>query len=133
MSEQPILPSGEPQVVSLAAETRFAPNGIVSRTLFRADRQRVVLFGFAAGQELSEHTTTSHALVQILTGRSEWTLGKTSRTLVAGDFLYMPPDLAHSVRAIEPFSMLLTLLPTAPTPPLPPLPAVSARSGSGPV
>jgi len=114
MSEQPILQSGEARVISLAEETKFAPNGIVSRTLFRSDRGRVVLFAFAAGQELSEHTTTSHALVQILTGRSEWTLGPTARTLTAGELLYMPPNLAHSVRAIEPFSMLLTLLPTAP-------------------
>lgn len=124
MSEQPILASGTVRVIALADETKFTPNGIVSRTLFRADRQRVVLFGFAAGQELSEHTTTSHALVQILSGRSEWTLGSTPRTLQAGDLLYMPPNLAHSVRALEPFSMLLTLLPTAPTPP--PLPTIGS-------
>jgi quercetin dioxygenase-like cupin family protein len=120
MSEQPILTPGEARVVSLAEQTQFTANGIVSRTLFRCDRQRVVLFGFAAGQELSEHTTTCHALVQILSGRSEWTLGPEPRTLVAGDFLYMPPNLAHSVRATEPFSMLLTLLPEAPSK-LPPL------------
>lgn len=122
MSEQPILASGTVRVMALADETKYTPNGIVSRTVFRADRQRVVLFGFAAGQELSEHTTTSHALVQILTGRSEWTLGTTARTLQAGELLYMPPNLPHSVRALEPFSMLLTLLPNAPTPPpLPPI------------
>lgn len=114
MSEQPILTTGEARVVSLSEQTQFTANGIVSRTLFRCDRQRVVLFGFAAGQELSEHTTTCHALVQILSGRSEWTLGPEPRTLAAGDFLYMPPNLAHSVRATEPFSMLLTLLPDAP-------------------
>lgn len=114
MSEQPILASGETRVLSLAEETKFTPNGIVSRTLFRADRQRVVLFGFAEGQELTEHTTTAHALVQVLTGRSEWTLNGTSRTLVAGDLLYMPPHLPHAVRAVEAFSMLLTLLPAAP-------------------
>lgn len=114
MSEQPILAPGETRVVSLAEETRFAPNGIVSRTLFRADRQRVVLFGFSEGQELTEHTTTAHALVQILSGRSEWTLNGVPRTLVAGDMLYMPPHLPHAVHAPEAFSMLLTLLPAAP-------------------
>jgi len=115
MNEEPVLKPGETQVVSLPEETRFTPNGIVSRTLFRVDRQRVVLFGFAAGQELSEHTSTSHALVQILSGKSEWTLAGTPRTLVAGDLLHMPPHLPHAVRAEEPFSMLLILLPEAPT------------------
>jgi quercetin dioxygenase-like cupin family protein len=114
MSEHPILPTGETRVVSLAEETRYAPNGIVSRTVFRFDRQRVVLFGFSEGQELTEHTSTSHALVQILSGRSEWTLDGEARTLNAGDLLHMPPNLPHAVKAIEPFSMLLTLLPENP-------------------
>ena len=97
-------------------ETSFAPNGIVSRTVFRSDSHRVVLFGFSAGQELSEHTSPSHALVQILTGRSEWTLAGVRRTVKAGELLYMPPNLPHGVSAPEPFSMLLTLVREAPRP-----------------
>ena len=45
-------------IISLAKETQFAANGIVSRTLMRAPNVRVVLFGFAEGQELTEHTST---------------------------------------------------------------------------
>ncbi len=111
MNERPLIEPGEWKHLSLAEETQFAPNGIVSRTVFRSGQHRVVLFGFAAGQELSEHTSTAHALVQILSGQCEWTLAGEPRTLKAGDYLYMPPNLRHAVRATEPFSMLLTLLP----------------------
>ena len=97
------------QAVSLAEETRFAANGIVSRTLLRTDNTRVVLFGFAEGQELTEHTSTQQAVIQILTGECEFSLGGQPRSLKAGELLYMPPNLRHSVKATRQFSMLLTL------------------------
>jgi quercetin dioxygenase-like cupin family protein len=110
MSEQPLIDLGQQKIVSLAGETQFAPNGIVSRTVMRTGTARVVLFGFAAGQELSEHTSTSHALIQILSGACEFKLAGKPHPLKAGDLLYMPPHLPHAVSATQPFSMLLTLL-----------------------
>ncbi|MCX8089939.1 MAG: cupin domain-containing protein [Verrucomicrobiae bacterium] len=110
MSEQPLIALDREKIISLGAETQFASNGIVSRTLLRAANGRVVLFGFAQGQELTEHTSTQQALVQILTGACEfWLAGKPHR-LKAGDLLYMPPNLPHAVKATEQFSMLLVLL-----------------------
>jgi quercetin dioxygenase-like cupin family protein len=109
MNEQPLMDSGRENSLSLPAETQFAPNGIVSRTLLRAPNCRVVLFGFDAGQELTEHTSTQHALIQILTGECEFSLAGKPHALKAGDLLYMPPNLPHAVRATQKFSMLLTL------------------------
>ncbi len=108
MSEQPIIDSGLEHVLSLAEETRFAPNGIVSRTLLRTPSSRLVLFGFAAGQELTEHTSTQHAVIQILSGECEFSLAGKPHALIAGDLLYMPPNLPHAVKATQQFSMLLT-------------------------
>jgi quercetin dioxygenase-like cupin family protein len=71
------------------------------------------LFGFAAGQELSEHTSTQHAFVQILSGECEILLAGKPHLLKAGDLLYMPPNLPHAVCATQPLSMLLTLSPAA--------------------
>jgi quercetin dioxygenase-like cupin family protein len=110
MNEQPLIDSGREKVLSLPAETQYAPNGIVSRTLLRTANSRTVLFGFAEGQELTEHTSTQHALIQILSGACEFCLAGAPRNLKAGDLLYMPPNLPHSVKATEQFSMLLTLL-----------------------
>ena len=109
MNERPLIDSERENVLSLAAETQFAPNGIVSRTLLRTDISRVVLFGFAEGQELTEHTSTQHATIQILSGECEFSLSGKSRLLKAGDLLYMPPHLPHAVKATQQFSMLLTL------------------------
>ena len=93
----------------MSDETKFAANGIVSRTLLRTGNTRVVLFGFAEGQELTEHTSTQSAVVQILSGECEFSLGGKPHTVKAGDLIYLPPNLPHAVSATSQFSMLLTL------------------------
>ena len=110
MSEKPLIDPVREKIVSLAEETRFAANGIVSRTLLRTPNTRTVLFGFAEGQELTEHTSTQHALIQILSGQCEFFLDGKPHALKAGDFLYMPPNRPHAVGATVQFSMLLTLV-----------------------
>ncbi len=109
MNEKPVIDSGSAKILSLDDETKFAPNGIVSRTLLRTANTRVVLFGFSEGQELTEHASTQHAVIQILSGDCEFSLNGKPHAVKAGDFLYMPPNLPHAVRAVTQFSMLLTL------------------------
>lgn len=96
--------------LDLAAATQFSPTGIVSRGVVSAPGLRVTLFGFAAGQELTEHTSSSRALIQILSGTSKWTIASEARVVRAGEILHLPPGTPHAVCADEPFSMLLTLV-----------------------
>ena len=129
MNERPLIDAGCEKILSLPAETQYAPNGIVSRTLLRTPNSRVVLFGFAEGQELTEHTSTQHAVVQILSGECEFSLAGQPHSLKAGDFLYMPPNLAHALKATSQFSMLLTLTKPSPVGDLSrPQPVVAART-----
>lgn len=109
MSERPLIDPAAESIISLAAETKYAANGIVSRTILRTPNSRVVLFGFADGQELTEHTSTQHAVIQILSGECELSLAGKPHTVKAGDLIYMPPNLPHAVKASRQFSMLLTL------------------------
>lgn len=109
MSEKPLIDTTTEKIIALAEETKFAANGIVSRTILRTPTSRVVLFGFTEGQELTEHTSTQHAVIQILSGACEFSLAGKSHALKTGDLLYMPPNLAHAVKATTQFSMLLTL------------------------
>lgn len=97
-------------VVALPEATEFSDAGIVSRTVLASGQTRVILFGFAQGQELTEHASPSRALVQVLSGTCEFKAGGRAMTLRAGDLLHLPPRLPHSVRATEPFSMLLTMI-----------------------
>ena len=85
-------------------------DGILSRTLYAGDRLKVVGFGFAAGEELSEHTAAVPAVMHFLTGEADITLGGDRLAAAAGTWVHMPAGLTHSVRAKTPVVMLLSLL-----------------------
>jgi quercetin dioxygenase-like cupin family protein len=85
-------------------------DSIVSRTLFSDEWVKAVLFGFAAGQELSEHTASSPAIVHILRGEATLTLGGDTHAASAGTWVHMPAQLPHSLLAKTPVVMLLLLL-----------------------
>ncbi len=93
----------------MSAETQYASNGVVSRTLLRPAYSRAVSFDFAEGQELTKHTSTQNALIQILSGEWDFFLAGKPRALQAGDLLFMLANLPQADRAIEQFPTLLTL------------------------
>lgn len=94
----------------LNAEVVVADDSTVSKTLHQDERIKVVLFGFAAGQELSEHTASVPAIVHVLEGTARLTLGGEVMSTQAGSWVHMPANLPHSVLARTPVKMLLTLL-----------------------
>lgn len=65
MSGKFLIEPAREQILLLAKQREFMANGIVSRTLLNAGQPRVTLFGFAQGQESSEHMSTLHSLIQI--------------------------------------------------------------------
>lgn len=86
------------------------PDSIVSRTLHNDERVRVILFGFAPGQELTEHTSSMAATLHFLQGEASLTLGDDEMEATEGTWVYMEPNLAHSIKARTPVVMLLTML-----------------------
>lgn len=85
-------------------------DSILSRSLYKDERINVTLFSFAAGQELTEHTSAQPAILEFLRGEADLTLGADQRQVEAGAWVYMAPHLAHSIVARTPLVMLLTLI-----------------------
>jgi quercetin dioxygenase-like cupin family protein len=94
----------------LAKEGQPPDKGILSRTLFNDDRLKVVIFGFAQGEELSEHTASMPAVLQFIQGEATVTLGDDRHEATAGTWLHMPTGLKHSIQAKTTVVMLLLLL-----------------------
>ena len=90
--------------------TALAPESILSKTLFQDDHIKVSLFHFAQGQGLGEHSSSKAAILQILQGDALLTLGNDERQVSTGAWIHMTVQLPHSVKALSPMSMLLTLL-----------------------
>ena len=89
------------------------PDSIVSRTLYQDAHSKTVLFGFAAGQELSEHTATVPAVMHFLAGEAEVSLGADRVAATAGTWIRMPAKLPHAIVAKTPVTMLLTMFKSA--------------------
>lgn len=95
--------------LSLEAEVQIPENGILSRTLYNDDYVKVVIFGFAPGQELSAHTAPMAASLYFVQGEARLTLGEDVREVKAGAFVHMAPQLQHGILARTPVVMLLTM------------------------
>ncbi len=85
-------------------------DSIISRTFFSGDEAKAILFAFAPGQELSEHTAARPAVLHFLSGEAQLVLGEDTLEARAGTWVHMPPHLAHSVNARTEVVMLLLLL-----------------------
>lgn len=90
--------------------TEIPADSIISRVIHRDKNLNVTLFGFAAGQELTEHTATRPAVLHFLSGTAQVTLGTDTVSAAPGTWIHMQPNLTHAIRAQTPVIMLLLLL-----------------------
>jgi quercetin dioxygenase-like cupin family protein len=97
-------------IADLAKQVDIPADGILSRTLYSDDQVKVVIFGFDAGQELSEHTASMPAIIHVIQGETRLTLGDDAMDAGAGAWARMPAGLRHSVQARTPVVMLLLMM-----------------------
>ena len=95
----------------LATEAPVPARGILSQTLSNDGDIEFLLFAFAAGEQLSEHTSARPASIHILDGEGELTVGGDVYPARRGTWLRMGPDVKHSLVARTPMQMALYLLP----------------------
>lgn len=94
----------------LGIHVQVPENGILSRTLQNDDRTKVIVFGFAPGQELSAHTAPYPATLYFVKGEADLKLASDTKSAVAGTFVYMTPNLEHGIRAKTDVVLLLTMV-----------------------
>jgi quercetin dioxygenase-like cupin family protein len=97
-------------VIPLVDHVQYAPDAVVSKTLVDQKTGTLTLFAFDAGQGLSEHTAPFDAVVQVLDGEAELTVGGDVLTAGSGTLVVMPAHVPHSLRAVQRFKMLLTMI-----------------------
>ena len=88
----------------------YASDSIVSKTIVDKRAGTITLFAFDAGQKLSEHTAPYDAVVQVIDGAGQVTIGGEAVTVPAGQIIIMPANVPHSVAAEQRFKMLLTMI-----------------------
>lgn len=97
-------------IADVVREVDIQAGAVVSKVLLRDERVQVTVFGFDAGQELTEHRAARAALVQVVSGRLRFTVDAEELDAGPGWLLHMAPETPHALVAVEPTIMLLTLV-----------------------
>jgi quercetin dioxygenase-like cupin family protein len=99
-----------PLTGAMADLVAYQAGSVVSRIILKRTTGNVTVFAFDQGQGLSEHTTPFDALVQILDGSAEITVGGAPYDLEAGGMILMPANVPHALKATGRFKMALTMI-----------------------
>jgi quercetin dioxygenase-like cupin family protein len=102
--------SDELQVSRLVDLVSYQAGAVVSRIVWKRDAGNVTLFAFDVGQELSEHTTSYDALVQVTDGEAAITVAGRPYRVGTGEIILMPAHQPHALKAVSRFKMLLTMI-----------------------
>ena len=101
----------EPSIVrNLAGTIDYQEGSVVSREILKKETGTVTVFAFDKGQGLSEHTAPFDALVIIMDGRAEVQISGKTTIVSQGEFIIMPANQPHALKAVKRFKMMLVMI-----------------------
>ncbi len=98
------------KVMSMGSLVQYQDGQVVSRTLAQNKALSLTLFAFDKGEEISSHASEGDALVYILDGEAEITIGNELFNPRDGETIVMPAGIPHALYAKEQFKMLLVVV-----------------------
>jgi quercetin dioxygenase-like cupin family protein len=103
----------EPSKPFATAESiSYADGSVVSKTILKKPTGNITLFAFDKGEGLAEHSSPHEALVQVLDGTVEITIGGEASTVQQGESIILPANIPHALKATERFKMMLVMIKT---------------------
>ncbi|MEM9152355.1 MAG: cupin domain-containing protein [Cyanobacteria bacterium P01_F01_bin.3] len=104
-----LLISPQTPFLQLQDHINYPDSGILSKVLWKNELCRYSLFCLAADTEISEHTSTRNATVQVLDGTGTLTLNGDTISLVQGTFIFMLANAPHALESHSNLAFVLTL------------------------
>ncbi len=96
-------------VLQLQEQIEYPHAGVLSKVMIKDQACQYTLFCLAANTEISEHTSTRNATINVLEGRGLLTLSGKDIHLNPGVFVFMPANAPHYLKAEENLAFILTL------------------------
>lgn len=98
------------KALPLETLVEYQTGQVVSRTLAQGKPLSLTLFAFDKGEEISSHSSSGDAMVYILDGQAEITIGGEKFQLKKGETIVMPAGIPHALLAAERFKMFLVVV-----------------------
>lgn len=101
---------GFQKILSLETLVEYQAGQVVSRTLAQGKSLSLTLFAFDKGEEINSHSSSGDALVYIMDGVAEITIGTEKFQLKKGETIVMPAGVPHALLGTERFKMFLVVV-----------------------
>ncbi len=98
------------KVQALADLVTYQDGQVVSKTLVQNPSVSLTLFSFDKGEEISTHSSHGDAMVYVIDGMAEITIGEEKFSVKAGETIVMPSEVPHAVSAPEKMKFMLTVV-----------------------
>lgn len=98
------------KVFDMESLVTYQEGQVVSRTLSQGKNLSLTLFAFDKGEEISSHSSGGDAMVYLLDGEAEITVGEEVFSVKKGETIVMPAGVPHALMAKEQFKMLLVVV-----------------------
>jgi quercetin dioxygenase-like cupin family protein len=98
------------KVLEMKSLIEYHQGQVLSRTLSQNKAVSLTLFAFDQGEEISSHASKGDALVYVLDGQAEITIGADKYIVNSGETIVMPANIPHALFAKERFKMLLAVV-----------------------
>ncbi|MGH4121007.1 cupin domain-containing protein [Clostridium sp.] len=98
------------KVINLKDLITYQEGQVISRTISQTPTVSISLFSLDKGEGISSHITPGDAMVQVLDGEVEITIGDNIFTVKEGETIIMPSNVPHGLEARVRFQMLLTVI-----------------------
>ncbi|MNI21487.1 DNA-binding transcriptional repressor PuuR [compost metagenome] len=83
---------------------------VSSLTLVQRPNLAMTLLSLDKGTSIGGHSSPGDAMVNVLSGQTEITIGDDKYTVHAGESIVMPANVPHALYATEAFQMLLVVV-----------------------
>lgn len=90
-------------------QIEYPQEGVLSKVLFKDENCQYTLFCLSAETEISEHTSSRNATVNVLAGKGTLNVAGMDIALTPGVFVFMKANAPHALQAAENLAFLLTL------------------------
>ncbi len=89
---------------------QLEPGRVNSLTLSQTPGCKITVFAIDEGEGMSSHAAAGDAMVTCLEGKGQIVIDDVAHEVLPGQSIVIPANAPHSVKALEPYKMLLVVV-----------------------
>ena len=98
------------KIFNLADLIEYSEGSTISKIIYKTEHTILTLFSMEEGQSIAEHVTPFEAMVQVLDGEADISIGGKTIVVKAGESIIMPANVPHALFARKRYKKMLVMM-----------------------